>query len=394
MAEHETEAPTVRPAPSEHVSDQKRAFLEYKRRVGESGKPFFPYGVYHDLIAATITMALIIGLSVVWFAQANCNSWWDVGCNRVSTPLEQEQYTPDEPGTIVRDASGKLDSDVDKPLLGLLYEEKADPATTIYHPRPEWYFYFLFYLLILFSNPQLVVLGTIIVPTLWLVMLIAWPFVDRRKERRPSRRPVAMAAMVVTAITLLSFSYLGSQSGEDEGGPEGISDEQAALPGYAVLFEQGIFETCGSCHELGGVGNGGPGPNLDEVGTRYDSADEIADVLANGLGGGTMPVKGGSSMTDEQAAQVAGFLEHARQRRGRRGRRRLRAGRLGARHGQRHARRHRRGPGRRGRGQRRPERGDRHRPGTRRSARAGRRYGPLTSGSAPAILGRVKLHAP
>ena len=110
-------------------------------------------------------------------------------------------------------------------------------------------------------------------------------------------------AMVLTAIVLLSFTYLGSQAGKEQGGPEGIALAQQELAGYKVLFEEGVYETCGSCHQLGGVGNGGPGPNLDAVGTRYDSADDIVEVLANGLGGGAMPVKGGSAMTDEQAAR-------------------------------------------------------------------------------------------
>jgi len=298
------------PPEGARISDQRRAFLEYKRRVHESGKPFFPNGVYHDVVAATGVMIILILLSVMWFAQANCDSVFNVSCDRVSTPLEQEFYTPDEPGSIPRKENGDVDHEAaGKPVLGLLYEEKADPATTSYHPRPEWYFYFLFYLLIIFSNPQLVVLGTIIVPTIWLVMLLAWPFVDRKKERRPSRRPVAMAAMVLTAITLLSFSYLGSQAGKESGGPEGLEDAQVEMAGYQVLFEEGVYETCGSCHQLGGVGNGGPGPNLDAVGTRYDSADDLAEVMANGLGGGAMPIKGGADMTDEQAAQVAAFLK-------------------------------------------------------------------------------------
>lgn len=297
------------PEPEQPISDQRRAFLEYKRRVHEHGKPFFPYGVFHDVVAATGVLALLVILSVMWFGMANCDSPWNVSCDRVSTPLEQEHYTPDEPGTIVKKDNGEVDHETASPILGLLYEEKADPSTTSYHPRPEWYFYFLFYLLIIFSNPQMVVLGTIIVPTIWLVMLLLWPFVDRRKERRPSRRPVAMMAMVLTAITLLSFSYLGSQAGKESGGPEGLSDEQMAMPGYAVLFEQGVYETCGSCHQLGGVGNSGPGPDLDAVGTRYDSADDLVEVMANGLGGGAMPVKGGADMTDEQAAQVAAFLK-------------------------------------------------------------------------------------
>ncbi len=301
----------LHPAEGDHVSDQRRAFLEYKKRVNASGKPFFPNGVWHDVIAAAVVLAALITLSVMWFGMANCDSPWDVSCDRVSTPVEQEQYLPNakNPDEVALNKKGEIDSSVDKPVLGLLYEEKADPTTTSYHPRPEWYFYFLFYLLIIFANPQLVVLGTIIVPTIWLVMLIALPIVDRRKERRPSRRPVAMAAMVLTAVSLLSFTYLGSQQGKEAAGPEGVDETQMGMPGYAVLFEDGMFETCQSCHQLGGIGNGGPGPNLDAVGTRYDSADDILEVLAHGKGGGAMPVKGGTAMTDEQTAQVAAFLK-------------------------------------------------------------------------------------
>jgi mono/diheme cytochrome c family protein len=119
-----------------------------------------------------------------------------------------------------------------------------------------------------------------------------------------------MAAMVLTAVTLLAFTYKGSQSGKEEsGGPEGMSDAQIAMPGYQVLFEEGTFETCGACHQLGGLGGGNVGPDLTDVGTRYDSADDLTEVMANGLGGGAMPVKGGAPLTDEQAAQVAAFLK-------------------------------------------------------------------------------------
>jgi mono/diheme cytochrome c family protein len=296
---------------TERISDQRRAFLLYKQRVAEHGKPFFPHGTYHDVIAATVAIALLIVLSTMWFSMANCDSWWNPGCDRVSTPLEQEQYQPGakHPEKIVMTKSGKVDTSVKKPLLGLLYEAKADPSTTSYHPRPEWYFYFLFYLLIIFANPQLVVLGTIIVPTIWLMMLLAWPFIDRKKERRPSRRPVAMAAMVLTACTLLTFTYKGSQSGKEKGGPTGVSEASMALPGYSVLFgDRAIFETCGSCHVLGGAGGGHVGPDLSQVGSRYDSPDDIVIILAHGKSGGAMPVKGGSDMTDEEAAQVAAFL--------------------------------------------------------------------------------------
>ena len=35
-----------------------------------------------------------------------------------------------------------------------LYAEKADPGTTSFVPRPDWYYYFLFYLLRIFKWPN------------------------------------------------------------------------------------------------------------------------------------------------------------------------------------------------------------------------------------------------
>ena len=81
--------------------------------------------------------------------------------------------------------------------LGKLYDEKADPGTTNFVPRPDWYFYFLFYLLRIFKWPESVLLGTVIIPTILIVLLIALPFIDIGRERRPLRRPVAMTAAIL-----------------------------------------------------------------------------------------------------------------------------------------------------------------------------------------------------
>ena len=60
----------LHPDETDRMSDQRRAFLEYKRRVGLYGKPFFPNGVYHDVIAATVVVALLLILSTMWFSMA------------------------------------------------------------------------------------------------------------------------------------------------------------------------------------------------------------------------------------------------------------------------------------------------------------------------------------
>ena len=46
-------------------------------------------------------------------------------------------------------------------VLGAEQGPKADPTTTTYVPRPEWYFFFLFELLRVLKPPALVPLATI-----------------------------------------------------------------------------------------------------------------------------------------------------------------------------------------------------------------------------------------
>src|SRR5213595_4085650 len=84
-------------------------------------------------------------------------------------------------------------------VLGAEQGPKADPTTTTYVPRPEWYFFFLFEVLRVIKPPALVPLATIGVPTIGMILLFLLPFFDRKPERRPERRPIAMATLVFVA---------------------------------------------------------------------------------------------------------------------------------------------------------------------------------------------------
>ena len=48
---------------------------------------------------------------------------------------------------------------------------------------------------------------------------------------------------------------------------------------YNVAFDQAGRVWDGRGIDRRSAGNGGPGPNLDNVGTRYDSADDLTEVL-------------------------------------------------------------------------------------------------------------------
>src|SRR5919198_6539389 len=127
--------------------DERRAqFQLYKEDVKKRGKPFYPYAMFHDTVMSFVVVSVIIALACVW------------------------RFTSgSEPG--------------DSGILGPRYTAEADPGTTSFVPRPDWYFYFLFYLLRIFKWPESVILGTVGIPTILLIILIALPFLDLRRER-------------------------------------------------------------------------------------------------------------------------------------------------------------------------------------------------------------------
>src|SRR6185295_9691565 len=157
--------------------EQRKQFEVYKKRVKTRGKPFFPYAMFHDTIMSLVVVSVIVGLACVWY--------FDSG---------------EEPG--------------DSGVLGPRYAEEADPGTTSFVPRPDWYFYFLFYLLRIFKWPESVILGTIGIPTIALILLLALPFIDRRPERRPSRRPVIVIASILAIVTMAVLTYKGATAKE------------------------------------------------------------------------------------------------------------------------------------------------------------------------------------
>ena len=139
--------------PSDRVVERQRYFQQYKDDVKERGKKFFPYAMLHDTIMSLVVVVVIIGLSVVW---------------KFTIPGDH--------------------TSVESGWLGKLYDEPADPGTISFIPRPDWYFYFLFYLLRIFKWPESVILGTVGVPDALRAAA------DRDAVHRPARRAAAARA--------------------------------------------------------------------------------------------------------------------------------------------------------------------------------------------------------
>ncbi len=167
------------PMASRRIEERRAQHKRYKEDVERDGKPFFPYAMFHDTVMSLVVVCVIVGLACVWyFTAGDCT----------------------EPG-----------------WLGPYYTDEADPGTTNFVPRPDWYFYFLFYLLRIFKWPDTVVLGTVGIPNILLGILIALPFIDLRRERRLSRRPVAIVAVIIVVLAMGTLTYKGATAKESLG---------------------------------------------------------------------------------------------------------------------------------------------------------------------------------
>ena len=99
-------------------------------------------------------------------------------------------------------------------MFGAELGPKADPTTTTYVPRPDWYFFFLFEVLRVMKNiPKFTPLATIGVPTICMILLFLLPFYDRSPERHIGRRPVALAAGLATIFAMAFLTYSGASTG-------------------------------------------------------------------------------------------------------------------------------------------------------------------------------------
>ena len=96
-------------------SAEKEAYLLEYEALKKKGKPFFPYAVLKDS-----AMAFIVFLVIAFMAL----------------------------------------------MLGAELGPKADPTTTTYVPRPEWYFFWPFELLRVIKPPELVPVATVGIPTI------------------------------------------------------------------------------------------------------------------------------------------------------------------------------------------------------------------------------------
>ncbi|HEX9480550.1 MAG TPA: c-type cytochrome [Solirubrobacteraceae bacterium] len=240
---------------------QKAEYLREYSILKAKGKPFFPYAVAKDAAMACVVMAVIITLSLV---------------------------------------------------LGAELGSKANPTTTTYVPRPEWYFFFLFEVLRVIKPPSLVPLATIGVPTLAMILLFLLPFYDRGPERRPERRPIATLTGIAVIGAIAFLTYQGANAGSptviEEGTPARIVHAGGSLLGEYEAGKRAVAQSgCLACHKIGENGNAGPGPNLTKIGDRLPR-QAIARTLVNP----TAPMPSFKNLPPKKFNDIVTFLNQSK----------------------------------------------------------------------------------
>lgn len=159
---------------------------------------------------------------------------------------------------------------------GVPTEVRADPASTTYVPRPEWYFLFFFQLLKYFEGPLWEPFGVVVLPLLAVLLLFLVPLIDRRPERRPARRPLAMAAAAGAVIVIAGMTYFGAVQAPPGTRTAPAGSSQALVDRGHEVF---VANHCESCHVVAGRG-GAVGPELTHIGGRA-TADRLAKQIRN-----------------------------------------------------------------------------------------------------------------
>jgi len=265
------------------TEEWRRQFAKYKEDVKKRGKPFYPYAMFEDTVMSLVVVSVIIGLAAVWYFTSG-----------------------EDPKTC---GSG------DSCLLGPRYSEPADPATTNFVPRPDWYFYFLFYLLRIFKWPDSVILGTVGIPTVLLIIAFTLPFIDRRMERRLTRRPVAIVGAILVVLSMGVLTYKGATAKEALASEvvqavptwaqrQGFAGNAQAVAGAKIFASSG----CTACHTYLGTGSSNQGaPDLSGEGTKGRNAQFFMQYIRDPskFGNNVMPKFG---FDDQQLSQLAAFL--------------------------------------------------------------------------------------
>jgi len=191
---------------------------------------------------------------------------------------------------------------------------KADPTNSAFVPSPAWYFFPLFGLLNLLPGNMFSIgsfpvsgelIGTAVVPAVFVAILMFLPWIDRSRKRALNQRPYFIGLTVLSVVAVLGLGWYGASSVQahitasggagqtpvrGHGAPPPGAEEAVASGGATasnpVQLGQSVYsQNCSSCHSANGTGVPNLAPPLD--GNPFVTGDpaKVIAVLDNGLHG-------------------------------------------------------------------------------------------------------------
>jgi ubiquinol-cytochrome c reductase cytochrome b subunit len=228
---------------------------EYEQLLKKSGRPFWPDLAWRDAVVVTVLILTIAGLA------------YFIGPPALDNP--------------------------------------PDPSVLEADPRPDWYLLWYFALFALIPagvEGYLMILGPIVIGIILII-----PVLNNKGERAASRRPWAIAVVLLSVIMIGSLWIAGQQSPWSPNFQALPLTQQVVGATSGPIFEGGrLFhdKACLNCHLIHGQG-GRRGPDLTYVGDKLTRDNMIIRIVN---GGGNMPAFGSSLKPQEIDALVA-FLE-------------------------------------------------------------------------------------
>ena len=232
---------------------------EYKKLLETDGHPFWPDGAWRDFVFGT---AMIIVIAFLAF-----------------------HFGP--------------------PAI----EKPPDPSNLNANPLPDWYFKW-YYALLAIIPAKLEGAVMVFAPLFIGVLLLIVPMINNKGERAASRRPWAIAVVLLSVIIIGSLWIIGEQSPwSPDFEANSMPQKVVASADPQVIRGAQVFSgACLKCHLIEGYG-GRKGPDLTFVGDRLRKSDIVVRIVN---GGKDMPAFGSMLNADDLNA-VTAFLESRRQ---------------------------------------------------------------------------------
>jgi ubiquinol-cytochrome c reductase cytochrome b subunit len=206
---------------------------------------------------------------------------------------------------------------------------KADPSDTQYLPRPEWYYIPAFEWLKYWPGGRALI-GIVIIPLIIIGLFVGLPFLDRRLERRPWKRPLVVGFFALVFLSLVGLGVLSYRA--DHRDPaivkqlawqreeteafmkEPFEPEMPMVPMLTQLEAKGkaVYEanTCNSCHGDQGEGSAA-GSKLIGIRKKH-SGDQLSAILKQPTDkmteGGMTPLE----ISEEEMKALIAFLHSLR----------------------------------------------------------------------------------